>query len=391
MTVVRDIRSAQFRANPDYELVSFERLTSSEQASFAGHSDDPDFFGILRPRDSNGGLGIKVVDPDTALLFMVLNEPGRIPAYVVARLKEACDGTLAELVLDNVLQIEQNGGFASGAAGYESIYGRASSGPPQGRLARLSLDAVKYAQELRVETAAQLSTRMYLYNRIPASVRLRRELPDSRAVMRRLGTENGLARTLLEKHWRAEGIPPPNDAWFVWRNRDQEVPAETTDVTYKLYVSPRPEALPEAFSRAVEVLSERRAPVFKVGKDVHGILRPDKMVAYFWGRDHMLETAESLLRALTGFPAQGVPFTAELGLDGMVSWGVDPPQTRFSSIWEERESWRLWVTNRLAAALLSAMRSGGLSIAPWEFALERIRLEGVDTATWAPEGSPFTA
>ena len=56
--------------------------------------------------------------------------------------------------------------------------------------------------------------------------------------------------------------------------------------------------------------------------------------------------------------------------------------------WQERESWRLWVTNRLAVALVAARRDGA-AVEPWRYALARAELDGVDVATWAPRGDPW--
>jgi hypothetical protein len=81
-----------------------------------------------------------------------------------------------------------------------------------------------------------------------------------------------------------------------------------------------------------------------------------------------------------------VPFSCELGdRDGLLSWGVDPPRSEHTLEWQERESWRLWLTNRLALALVGARLDGG-ALEPWRYALARVELEGVDTATWAPLG-----
>jgi hypothetical protein len=56
--------------------------------------------------------------------------------------------------------------------------------------------------------------------------------------------------------------------------------------------------------------------------------------------------------------------------------------------WQERESWRLWVTNRLALALVAAQRDGGV-LEPWQYALARIEFEGIDATTWTPHGGPW--
>ena len=50
---------------------------------------------------------------------------------------------------------------------------------------------------------------------------------------------------------------------------------------------------------------------------------------------------------------------------------------------QERESWRLWLTNRLAVALLAARRDGG-PLEPWQYALARLEIDGIDPSTWAP-------
>ena len=83
-------------------------------------------------------------------------------------------------------------------------------------------------------------------------------------------------------------------------------------------------------------------------------------------------------------PVQGVPFTAEIGGEGLLSWGVDPAQERHRLAWEGPVSWRLFVTSRLARALLHARHESGPGLEPWRFALERLRLEGVDISTWTP-------
>jgi hypothetical protein len=154
--------------------------------------------------------------------------------------------------------------------------------------------------------------------------------------------------------------------------------------TVKLYVSPHPSSLPDAFSAWVGVSAAVDALAFKVGRSVRGLLRPDKMVLYFAGLDDLAEGAERLRRTLDGCPAQGVPFTAAISADGLLSWGTDPPRAAQTPLLTMGESWRLWITNRLARALLAARASPSAAIEPWQFALDRVRLEGVDTETWAP-------
>jgi hypothetical protein len=85
-----------------------------------------------------------------------------------------------------------------------------------------------------------------------------------------------------------------------------------------------------------------------------------------------------------------VPFTSEIGGDGLLSWGVDPPDEEGSAWrgWSGRESWRLWLARRLASALVTAQATGPSEEA-WRFVLDRLRLEGVDTDTWTPGALVF--
>src|SRR5436305_14600452 len=118
---LREIQDASFRANPDYELVLFDRLPSDEQEVLRDLEKDRDFYGILRPRHQPG-LSIKSVCQETALLFLTLQTPGRLPTYVQTRFGEQCNQAVAELVLDGVLEVESSGTFVSGSHAYDLIY-----------------------------------------------------------------------------------------------------------------------------------------------------------------------------------------------------------------------------------------------------------------------------
>jgi hypothetical protein len=144
--------------------------------------------------------------------------------------------------------------------------------------------------------------------------------------------------------------------------------------------------LGEAFQAAASAAAQSRAWSLKAGADVYGLLRPDKIVVYFKTFTDLQETAERLLRGLSGCPGHGVPFSAQLAGGTLLTWGIDPPRDGHSVPWLERESWRVWVTNRLATSLVLARHSSDSGIEPWRFAMQRLRLEGVDTQTWTPSG-----
>ncbi|RJL33415.1 hypothetical protein [Bailinhaonella thermotolerans] len=366
-----DLRAATFRAGAHYELVAAEHLPPAQRELLAG---TPEAYGVLRPvRDP--GLGTKAVCRNTARLFRALAEPGPLPPEVAEGLGGDGERAIAELVLDGVLEIGAGGGFVSGPDACDRLFPRVPAAE-WGRLARLSAEALRYGQRLDLGDVPRLAARIYFANRIPASPARLAALPDEAAVARLLGLGNGGAdRRAPDRRWAETRMPPPyGEAWRSWRRRD--VTAERPATTCKLYVSPAPEALGEAFGETAAVLAEAGARAFKVGRDVYGLLRPDKLVAYFDRPEPLREAAETLGERLAGCPAHGVPFSAELAGGGLLSWGVDPPRG------PERESWRMWVCTRLAAALIAAR--GSRTVEPWRFALDRLRCEGVDTDTWIP-------
>lgn len=381
---LQEIQDASFRANPDYELVLFDRLPPDQQDALQELRKDRDFYGILRPARA-AGLSIKSVGQDTALLFLTLQTPGRLPGYVRARLGEQCNQVVTELVLDGVLEVEASGTFVSGPAAYGLICGGEPMAAEQGAIGRLSLEALKYAQALEITDSLKLSARLYFYNRQPVSPEWERRLPTLEAVREFLGIQaGGSNQSVLQRDWSRVSLSAPYDGWLMWKLRHAAEESERAGPLYKLYVSPMADSLREAFGATIDVFTRRRAPCFKVGNDVYGLLRPDKMVAYFPRFEPLQEAADELGRALAGCPAQGVPFTAAMAGDGLLSWGIDPPREQQTLGWQERESWRLWVTNRLATALLAAKANPMTGVEPWQFAMERLRLEGVDTEAWAP-------
>jgi hypothetical protein len=383
---LRNILDADFRANPEYRLVLFDRLPAEEQASLRGLTKDADFYGVLMPREGSPRT-TKSVCTDTALLLLTLDRPGRLPAYVRVTLGEKANQAIAELVLDGVLEIARDGRFVCGSEAYDLIYGERQATEARGTLPRLARSALEYAQALDIEDSVRLSARLYFYNRVPLTAAWKRRFPGPDAVMTYLGIESGGAsQRALESRWAQMKVSPPFDGWSQWESRDDRAAARDVRQGYKLYVSPRPDFVRDAFQAVVGVLADTPAHHFKIGKDAAGMLRPDKIVIYFWDFDGLQETAKRIAAQLPRCPAQGVPFTAGIVDDGLLSWGIDPPPEKDALAWQERESWRLWITNRLATALLSAKHAQqrGDGPEPWWFALERLRLEKVDTETWAP-------
>jgi hypothetical protein len=300
-------------------------------------------------------------------------------------LGETCNQAIAELVLDGVLEIESDGTFVSGSQAYPLIYEERPFTQGRGAIAQLSLHALQYAQALEISESTKLSARLYAYNRLPITPAWKRKLSTPETVAEYLGIQGSrILQRMLEQDWLQVSPPAPYDGWLAWKSRHAQLAPSTLKFTYKLYISPPAELMREVMETTVAVLTKVQAPHFKVGKDIYGLLRPDKLMVYFWDFESLQEAADQLLQRLKGIPAQGVPFTAELGGEGLLSWGIDPPEEEQVLSWQGRESWRLWVTNHLATALLAAKSAQSATVEPWQFAVERLHLEGIDTETWTP-------
>lgn len=371
------MESGTFRANPVYELVLLDRLSPAERTLVVADVPDDVLYGVLRPHPGSG-LDTRSVSPDTALLFLTLAEPGRVPAFVRARLGDDTERTINRLVLDGVLEIEARGEFVCGAEASELVMTGRPAGA-EGRIAELSEAALRYGQELQGLSESQLALRLYFYGRKPISPKLAREYPDAPAVAARLGVVvGGSAWAELEAGW-VEVSPAPGAPvfWRQWRARSAALEA----ANYKLYVSPVPEELGPAVRAVAGSLPGTRGVVaFKVGRELPHICRPDKLVVYFDRLDDLQAGADRLREQLAGCPAHGVPFTAAITTDGLLSWGADPPSRSGGG----GTSWRMWVTARLAEYLTYAREAAAGMLEPWQFALERLRLTGIDTDTWVP-------
>ncbi|HSS50428.1 MAG TPA: hypothetical protein VLX28_15935, partial [Thermoanaerobaculia bacterium] len=102
----QEILGRDLRANPAYELVLFDRLEPDLRQALASLEKEPGFYGVLRPAaPSPRALSLKSVDRDTALLFLTLREPGRLPGYVRLLSGEGAARVAAQLVADGVLEI----------------------------------------------------------------------------------------------------------------------------------------------------------------------------------------------------------------------------------------------------------------------------------------------
>jgi hypothetical protein len=168
--------------------------------------------------------------------------------------------------------------------------------------------------------------------------------------------------------------------WHSWQTRPCAPPARGWS---KLYVCPHAEEAAEGAVEVARAFVRTEAAAFKLGRGEFGLLRPDKLVAYFDDHAAALSAADLVTEALRGVAVQRVPFTQDYDGTGLVAFGADPPHRDHALPWEAT-SWRRTVTDRLALALLAGHRAGDDE--PWRHALVRARRAGIDTRTWAPRG-----
>ncbi|NOK71591.1 MAG: hypothetical protein GFH25_541324n34 [Chloroflexi bacterium AL-N10] len=378
-----DITNVVLRSSPEYQLILYDHLPSHEQQALVDLLNDPNFYGILRHKNSTS-VSMKAVNRDTALLFLTLMQEAVLPRYVVNDWSESSLQSVISLILDGILQMKVGNEYLSGQKAYQYIYNHDVQMLSNNHIGNLSLNALKYAQHLAINDLTRLSARIYFYNRIPVSAYWKALLPDLASVRKFLEFETS-ARTSLSR-W-VEVRQRNSQDWIVWSHPNRKPRSEKPRYTFKLYISSHPESLPKILPDAIEILLKTDSQSFKVGADVYGLLRPDKFVAYFWSLDSLNDAAQLLVKALDGVSIHGTPFTCEIGLNGLLSWGVDPPQDTQLISWQERESWRLWLTNRLASYMLSHPENHGEET--WLYALNRLRTENVDPIQWTPLSLDF--
>lgn len=358
----------------------FERLSEAARNGLGSVCEDPQWYGVLRPRGDNN-LTIKLLSTDTAQLLLGLADVMPLPEHVVDALGEQCDRFVAKMVLDDILAVEVNGQMLSGPAAMDVVEPNAKAPHRGGYIAALSRAALAYASALDEASVLELSQKLYFYNRHPVSDAWRQLFPTRSAVKSALGLRRRAMRSLLRTHW-FELPTQQRGGWIAWQSRHPAL--QSGHPTFKLYVSPMGTAVASVMLPCIEAATHFGAFLWKVGGNADGLLRPDKFILYFEHFDHLKAAEEYIAERIRGCPSHGVPFTGELEPGGLLSWGIDPPHARSSVPWLGQESWRARICAILASALVVAKRANRDRVSSTRFALQRCRLEGIDTDTWTP-------
>lgn len=382
MIKVKFLLHSTFRSNPEFELIEQGNLNQQELYALADLNNDPEFFGVFRRKGPEAAGSAKLAYKEVALLFYFLQNAGELPRYFQSGYDDEVNQTMVKLVLEGIFEIRVDGRFYSGAAAQHFLYDLEEQERGHGHpLSEMSSRAIRYAVQLNETDTASLAGKLYAYNTIPvffAPVPRLETFEEVEAFLR-IGKGDPLNRELL-KNWEKHE-PNQTYSWISWSRKRNGRHDTRLNSTYKIYISPVLEDLPEVFEKAARVLTASDAFSFKIGMNREGLLRPDKFVAYFTSFDHLVAAADRLVPVLKDYKAQGVPFTASLDDSGMLSWGMDGATDQ---ILKSREggSWRATVTEKLAVSIaLSKAEKLGQEESV-DFVLRKMMLEGVDPMTW---------
>lgn len=240
-------------------------------------------------------------------------------------------------------------------------------------IGHLSYRAVKYGAQLRgVTDAESLTRRLYRYNMIPCAPRRRRQLQKCR-LEDFVGDSAAEAEICLrDASWESSIV----DGWTYFQNPRPRVFQPSP---YKLYVSPLAVDLGKALKGVAAELTHSEAHSFKFPFAATGAYRSDKLIVYFAELGALQATAGSLALSLRGLAAQPTPFTCGITTDGLLSWALDPPMSDSDST-----SWRMWICQRLARALIRARTESG-NDGSWKQALLDLWADSVELPSWAPK------
>jgi len=336
---------------------------------------------VVRP--AGGPVAPKRVDPAgaallehlrrTTLLHDALPARDRVPATL-----ERVTRMAAALVLDGVLEMRVGRRFVRGGAALADADFREHDGAA----ARLATAALRHGCAFASRGTPAVAETLYRYHTSPRPPWWRSRFPSRRSVAAFLHLDGPETHHVIAHAWREARGPRSRSVWRGWEARDA-APHDPRRPQPKVYVSVRPDALPDAFAITLGTLAAvPGASHVKVACTVDGPLRPDHLVAYFPDRATLRAVVPALERDLAGLPARGVPFAAALTPDGMLSWGVDPP--RRPTPRDGATSWRAWLALRLAGFLTAAAACGPSPVAPHLVALARLPALGVDPHTWEP-------
>jgi hypothetical protein len=387
-----------YRLNPVFTLVPWRDLSEYQRSRLSAVLPSDGIAAILHG-PAEAAFPIKALSEDLARLITQL-APGRmldevLPPEATGSLPELTEIAL-ELVLDGVLEIQVNGHFASGLPALRFLFPAdaplADGIPPAGQTTtqRLSEEALQYALSSPRTEPLDIAILLYAFNRIPLTRTWKRRIPDERAVLRLLDLRDDGSWEDMPCSAIPRAVPAGASAeaeafhryWLLWRLSSTRSRHRRTAI--KVYFSPLPDALTDVFRLVRQAAMDAGADSMKAPRALPGILRPDKLMVYFWDIKPALSFARDMASVLARFPGQGTPFTHQASAGSeLVSLGVDPPQTS-----RQGASWRLYLTTKLSLAIQGARRNQAPQ--PLEYVRSYMSVLGVDSRAWRPLRDDWT-
>ncbi|HEY2720364.1 MAG TPA: hypothetical protein VGI82_01480 [Chitinophagaceae bacterium] len=384
---IRRILNDEFRRGPLYALREWNILSQREKELISGLHDERNVYGIFSPLAPQSKLTLKVAYHDLALVYLHLAASNLLPHHLTALHEDSLNNAIVRLVIDQILEVKWNGNFVSGVHATEAIFGSRLYGDRNfpNFISILSNQAIEYALHFDNAEMRMISNKLYTYHTTPWDSSAKRnfnKVKDIRDFV--FSGSPGSLFSILNRDWALIN-DPAKDYWLGWNRKDfSGTSSSRADMTiYKLYISPLIEDLPKAMSISLPLLTSSNAFSFKVGNSIQGLLRPDKIVAYFDDKSSLLQVAEELKEKLKDCKAQGVPFTAQIDDDGILSWGADPPgYIVLEAI--EGGSWRCKVTDQIALAITQAKSEKLEDDQAIDFIGSKLFLADIDVYDWAP-------
>jgi hypothetical protein len=359
----RHLANAKLRANPSYRLVPYDDLDPQTQEACKQELEDPDFFGLLLSESAHAP--VRSMSRDAALLFRTFEQPSVRPQLLRSIFGSEIELEVRRLLLDGIFQVEIDGVFRSGP---EELPESLPMGKvPIATISKLSMDAIAYASKLDTVTHQQLTGRLYAFNRLPSTPRFQRRFRTPENILSYIMTGSEAIRRAANQWTHQIG----NNGWVSWERGEP-----TKALPYKLFISPCPDALKDIFMPTLIAIAQAGCTRFKIGGNANNLLRSDKFVAYFAALEDLHRAAETLRTLSTEVAAQGVPFTAVIDMEGLLSWGMDPPTSAGTG------SWRQWIVERVATYIEQA-REAELTD-PFPYVARRVALDGIDPICWKP-------
>jgi hypothetical protein len=332
-------------------------------------------MGILESRDMRAT--IKAIPADTARLLRKLLAPRSLAEITKElRIPHGLD-VITALVLDDVIEVEIDGRYRSGfsLARYLTF---ASSFAPTNVLSQLSVLALDHCIASSFDGAMDLAWRLYNYNRLPVTPSRTMFWAQRERIGQMMTNGNRERQQALHDQYECLPLRSAEAPWLIWRAKTVE---HHKRFPYKLYVSPQPESMAALFPAVIDRLLAMGPAAFKIGNGASGLMRPDKFVAYFYDAAQLADYARAGFPSVSAADVQGVPFSSQLDSLGMLSYGEDPLRSGHLPGHAD-DSWRIWVCNRLASAIVIALNNRASTVEAREFALLRMRLWGVDPQSW---------